>query len=85
MEGKGEQLFLVSHRCKEYLNEGDWDDPVMNQRDSTGKKGNYILIARVKVSDLGQGAQGWVLAKKETSKNGKEGSLCGTWKMTRDA
>ena len=57
MQGKGEQLFLVSHRCKEYLNEGDWDDPAMNQHDSTGKKGNYILlIARVKVSDLGRGA-----------------------------
>lgn len=69
MQGKGKQLFLVSHRCKEYFNEGDWGDPVMNQHDSTGKKGNYILlIARVKVSDLGRGAQGWVLAKKETSK-----------------
>lgn len=48
------------------MNEGDWDDLVKNQPDSTGKKGNYILlIARVKVSDLGRGAQGWVLAKRE--------------------
>lgn len=54
MEGKGEQWLQVSHRCKECLNEGDWDDLVKNHPDSTGKKGNYILlIARVKVSDLG--------------------------------
>lgn len=66
MEGKGEQLLQVSHRCKKCLNEGDWDDLVKNHPDSTGKKGNYILlIARVKVSDLGWGAQVWVLAKRE--------------------